>query len=71
MHKIIFNNRSILSLEGAEVIPIEAIGGRRLQATTPLVLNKKLTSDIAVLMLQTAAIELRTLLEACVCSTLV
>ena len=47
IHKIIFNNRLISELEAADVIPTEAIGGRRIQAATHLALNKKLFSDIA------------------------
>ena len=47
MHKIIFNNRLIPGLEAMEVILMEVIGGRRSQAATHLVLNKKLISHIA------------------------
>ena len=47
MHKIIFNNRLLSSIEVAEAIPIEVIGGRRSQAATHLALDKKLISDIA------------------------
>ena len=47
MHKIIFNNRLIPSIEAANAIPIEVIGGRRSQAATHLALDKKLIADIA------------------------
>lgn len=46
-HKIIFNNILIPELEAADAIPPEAIGGRRTQAATHLVLNKKLIADAA------------------------
>ena len=47
MHKIIFNNRLIPSIEAANAIPMEVIGGRRSQAATHLALDKKLIADIA------------------------
>ena len=47
MHKIIFNNRLILSIEAENAIPMEIIGGRRSQAATHLALDKKLIADIA------------------------
>ena len=47
MHKIIFNNRLIPRIEAENAIPLEAIGRRRSQAATHLVLNKKLIADIA------------------------
>ena len=47
LHKIIFNNRSILSLEATEAMPTEVTGGRRLQTTTQLVLNKKLIASMS------------------------
>ena len=40
MHKIIFNNRLISSIERVNAIPIEVVGGRRSQAATHLALNK-------------------------------
>ena len=46
MHKIIFNNRLIPSIEADKAIPMEVIGGRRSQAATHLALNKKLIADI-------------------------
>ena len=47
MHKIIFNNRLILSIEAANAILMEVIGGRRSQVATYLALDKKLIADIA------------------------
>ena len=47
MHKIIFNNRLIPSIEAANAIPMEVIGGRKSQAATHLALDKKLIADIA------------------------
>ena len=47
MHKIIFNNRLIPSIEAVNAIPMEVIGGRRSQAATYLALDKKLIADIA------------------------
>ena len=47
MHKIIFNNRLIPSIEAHKAIPMEVIGGRRSQAATHLALNKKLIADTA------------------------
>ena len=47
LHKIVFNNRLIPKLEETETISIEIIGGRRSQAATHLILNKKLIADIA------------------------
>ena len=45
MHKAIFNNRLIPSIEVVDAIPIEIIGERGPQVATHLVLNKKLTSN--------------------------
>ena len=45
LHKIMFNNRLILTLEEMEAMPMEAIGRRRLQAATHLALNRKLIAD--------------------------
>ena len=47
IHKIIFNNRLIPTLEVANAIPMEVIGGRRAQSATHLELDKKLVADIA------------------------
>ena len=45
-HKIIFNNRLVPNIEAVNSIPIEVIGGRRIQAATQLALDKKLIADI-------------------------
>ena len=47
MHKIIFNNRLIPSIEADKAIPMEVIGDGRSQVATHLALNKKLIADIA------------------------
>ena len=47
MHKVIFNNRLLSSIEVVKAILIEIIGRRRSQGVTYLVLVKKLISDIA------------------------
>ena len=46
-HKTILNNRLILSIENADAIPVEVVGGRRSQAATHLALNKNLIANIA------------------------
>ena len=47
MHKIIFNNRLIPSIEASDAISMKVIGGRRSQVPTHLVLDKNLIADIA------------------------
>ena len=47
MHKVIFNNRLLPSIEVAEAILIKVIGSRRSQAVSHLALDKKLISNIA------------------------
>ena len=47
IYKIIFNSRFIPSIEAANAILMEVIGGRRSQAATHLALDKKLIADIA------------------------
>ena len=46
LHKIVFNNRIIPTLEDASRIPHEIIDRRRIQLAIYLVLNKKLLVDI-------------------------
>ena len=46
MHKVIFNNRLLPSIEAVKIIPIEVIGRRRSKTAIHLVLDKKLISDI-------------------------
>ena len=47
MYEIIFNSRLILNIEIKAAIPIEVIGGRRIQSATHLALNEKLIANIA------------------------
>jgi hypothetical protein len=47
LNKIVFNNRTLPSLEANGSIPYEIIGGRRGQSSLHVALNKKLVYDIS------------------------